>query len=250
MHSHQSTNAGKPATSARRLSQPQPGGLLSGVDLFKDLSAEDLAKIERRCHVRRYVPQEQIIDREGASGDVYVVIDGKVRVVNYSASGREISFDDLLPGAYFGEISALDGQPRSATVMAVDNALILAVPRRAFLDVLAGHPEVALKVMRRLAGIVRTANERIMDLSTLAAQNRVQAELLREARQSTVDDGTAVISPIPLHGDIASRVSTTRETVARVMNDLARKGIVKRTKDSLVVCDVDRLESLVEDVRG
>ena len=64
------------------------------------------------------------------------------------------------------------------------------------------------------------------------------------------EGNTATISPIPVHGDIASRVSTTRETVARVMNDLARQGIVERTKDSLVLPDVDRLQEMVEEVRG
>jgi CRP-like cAMP-binding protein len=89
-----------------------------------------------------------------------------------------------------------------------------------------------------------------MDLSTLAAQNRVQAELLRQAQGRERRANAAIIAPIPVHSDIASRVSTTRETVARVMNDLARKGIVERRKGALVIHDMRRLESLVEDVRG
>ena len=60
----------------------------------------------------------------------------------------------------------------------------------------------------------------------------------------------ASISPIPVHGDVASRVSTTRETVARVMNDLARQGVVERLKDALLVNDVEKLREMVEEVRG
>ena len=89
-----------------------------------------------------------------------------------------------------------------------------------------------------------------MDLSTLGANNRVHAELLRQAWSSPNNGRSATITPIPLHGDIASRVSTTRETVARVLNDLARSGIVERKKNSLVVHDMSRLTMLVEDVRG
>ena len=81
----------------------------------------------------------------------------------------------------------------------------------------AEHPNIALQVMMRLAKIVRTADERIMDLSTLAAHNRVHAELLRQARIHIVDGECARIEPVPVHSDIASRVRTTRETVARVM---------------------------------
>ncbi|NJO55864.1 MAG: winged helix-turn-helix domain-containing protein [Rhodospirillales bacterium] len=89
-----------------------------------------------------------------------------------------------------------------------------------------------------------------MDLSTLAAQNRIQAELLRMAQQHRFRPNAATIEPIPVHTDIASRVSTTRETVARVLNDLARKGIVERSKGALVIHDLKRLTAMVSDVRG
>jgi predicted transcriptional regulator len=59
-----------------------------------------------------------------------------------------------------------------------------------------------------------------------------------------------VIKPIPVHNDIASRVSTTRETVARVLNSLARQGLIERRKDCLVIRDIDRLQGMVEEVRG
>ena len=104
--------------------------------------------------------------------------------------------------------------------------------------------------MERLASMVRHSTERIMDLSTLAANNRVQAELLREARTNMKGENQAEISPIPVHGDIASRVSTTRETVARVLGDLARQGVVERTKDTLIIRDVAQLARMVEDGRG
>lgn len=140
-------------------------------------------------------------------------------------SGREITFDELDAGSYFGEISALDGQPRSANVVALQDSLVLSLSRTAFVELLNNNAKLALKVMCRLTSIVRQANERIMDLSTLAAQNRVQAEILRQAHVEASRPNSAVIDPIPIHSDIASRVSTTRETVARVMNDLARKGL-------------------------
>ena len=89
-----------------------------------------------------------------------------------------------------------------------------------------------------------------MDLSTLAANNRVQADLLRQALNNLNGDNSASISPIPVHADIASRVSTTRETVARVMNDLARQGIVERQKNVFVIQDVNRLQEMIEKVRG
>ena len=153
---------------------------------------------------------------------MFFVIDGHVRVVNYSLSSKEITLEDLGPGSHFGELSALDGQPRSASVMALDSSLITALPQERFTSLLQENAIISFRVLRALAAIVRNSTDRIMDLSTLAANNRVQADLLRQARSSMVGDNQAEISPIPVHGDIASRVSTTRETVARVLSDLAR----------------------------
>mgnify|MGYP000864580598 CR=1 FL=1 len=224
--------------------------LLAGVRLFRALDTKTLSAIARTGVYRRYSPLEQIIDRDGRSTDVFFLVRGRARIVNYSMSGREVAFDDLHEGDHFGELAALDDGPRSANVMALVESLLFALPQRAFRNVLASHPPIALQVMTRLVGIVRACDERIMDLSTLAAQNRVQAELLRQVRRQAATTNCGRISPIPVHSDIASRVSTTRETVARVLNDLARRGIVERTKQSLVIHDIARLETLVEDVRS
>ena len=222
---------------------------LAGVDLLSDLRPSELSAVERSCGWKQYAPQEQIIDRQSESRDVFFVVSGKVRVVNYSLSGREVTLDDVDEGGHFGELAALDGQPRSASVMALTETLVASLAPDLFLKTLAEHPNVALRVMTHLASVVRNSTDRIMELSTLAANNRVHADLLRQAR-SDVDENRAIITPIPLHGDIASRVSATRETVARVLNDLARQGVVKRTKDTLVIPDVERLRHMVEEVRG
>lgn len=223
---------------------------LAKIELLNGLPAAERKSVEQACRWRRYAAHEQIIDRQSASRDLCFVVDGKVRVVNYSLSGREVTLDDLGPGQYFGELAALDGQPRSASVMALTSCLIAALPPDVFVGLVERHTGIALHVLRHLAGIVRNSTDRIMDLSTLAANNRVQADLLRQARTAMTGDNTAAIHPIPVHGDIASRVSTTRETVARVLNDLARQGIVERTKDALVIHDVRLLSAMVEEVRG
>jgi CRP-like cAMP-binding protein len=223
---------------------------LSGIGLLKGLTAHERQQIEQNCRWRRYGADEQIIDRQADSSDLCFVVEGRVRVVNYSASGREITLDDISAGEYFGELAAIDGRPRSANVMSLTASLVATLSREQFRALVETHPKLGFQVMERLASMVRHSTERIMDLSTLAANNRVMAELLREARISMKGDNEAKISPIPVHGDLASRVSTTRETVARVLGDLARQGIVVRTKDSLVIRDVARLVRMVEDVRG
>lgn len=223
---------------------------LADIRLLTELSGDEVEVIEKNCRWKTYGASEQIIDQHSDSRDIFFVAEGRVRVVNYSLSGREITFDDLEPGSHFGELAAIDGLPRSASVMSLTEARIASLPAEQFQNVILEHPNIALKLMKHLAHLVRTSTSRIMELSTLGANNRIHADLLRMARKVTTDDLTASISPIPVHSDVASRVSTTRETVARVMNDLARKGIVERQKELLLVKDLERLEDMVEEVRG
>jgi|JI10StandDraft_1071094.scaffolds.fasta_scaffold541375_2 CRP/FNR family cyclic AMP-dependent transcriptional regulator len=219
---------------------------LDGIDLLVSLSADDRAAVARRCHWRRFPAHEQIIDRDSDSRDVLFVTSGRARIVNYSANGREVSFDDVPAGGFFGELAAIDGAARSATVVALEDTIIASLVPSAFLALMKEHPEVALAIMRRLAGIIRHSNGRIMDLSTIGAQSRVCGELLRLARAEEPDEGDWRICPIPRHSDVASRASTTRETVARVLGDLVRHGVVKREADGLHIAEPERLAALVE----
>ncbi|KAA0688859.1 Crp/Fnr family transcriptional regulator [Azospirillum brasilense] len=224
---------------------------LDGIALLSPLSAEERAAVARQCRWRRFHANEQIIDHQGDSRDVVLVVDGCVRVLSHSPAGREISFDDIEAGGFLGEMAAIDGLPRSASAVALEEGTLIAfLAPRPFQDLVTGHPDLAMAVMRRLCRVVRIATDRVMELSTLGANNRVHAELLRLAKRGRVVGRTAVIAPIPVHADIASRVSTARETVARVLNDLARDGLVERQSDALVVRDLHKLEALVEDVRA
>ena len=223
---------------------------LAGIRLFDGLSESALEDLSKRCRWHKYQPNEQVIDRYSDSRDLYLIVKGRVRVVNYSVTGREVTFDEREEGEYFGELAALDGEPRSANVIALNELNVACHSQEAFNRLLLEHPQVTLKILQVLAKIVRASNKRIMDLSTVGANNRVHAEILRLALPGVRTDNTAIVSPFPIHGDIASRVSTTRETVNRVFSDLSRRGIVKRSKSNLVVLDLIRLRKMIEDFVG
>lgn len=222
---------------------------LDAIALLRDLSLADRDRLAGACRWRKVAPRQQIIDSEADTQETCFIVSGAVRVVNYSASGREISFADLRAGATVGELSAIDGEPRSASVFALEETLLASLAPGPFRALIGAHPDVALRIMRNLAGMVRDASRRIMDLSTLGAHNRVHGELLRLAREGRRDGEIVIIEPAPPHADIAARVSTTRETVARVLGNLARERIVTRRGRALAVLDLERLAALVDDPR-
>jgi len=217
---------------------------LSAIKLLRELPAPQLQAIERRCRWRRFAPEEQILDRDSDSRDVFLVIEGAVEVVNYSITGREVAFGQVKAGGYFGELAAIDGRRRSANVVASAPSLVAVMPPDVFNNMLTSNPSVALNVLRRLAHIIRTADERIMDLSTLKAVQRVYVEVMRLA-QSTGGDPT-IISPIPTQRELARRASTSRETVVRVLSQLVKGGILERKGRTVRILDMDRLRILAE----
>jgi CRP-like cAMP-binding protein len=147
----------------------------------------------------------------------------------------------------FGELSAIDGKPRSASVVALRRTLVAALSPEVFKKTMREYPEFAVAVIERLAAIIRASNERIMDLSTLGAYTRVYAEILRLARAVAADEAeSAVIEPLPVHSDLAARCGTTRETVARAISDLIKKGVAEKQGNGLKIVDLWALKDIVE----
>lgn len=229
--------------------QPSSLGLRS-VALLDGLSAERLDALARECAWRRCAPEQQIISREADDRDLYLIVSGRVRVTTYSAGGRQVTFRDIGAGDYFGEVAAIDGEPRSADVIALESTLVASMPPAVFWRLAREEPRVAERMLLRLASLMRSLSERVIDLSTLGVQNRIYAELLRLARETGVAGNAARIDPAPKHADIASRVSTYREQVTRELSALVKTGILERGDRALVIRDVAALERLVEEVRG
>jgi len=229
----------------------QPSSLgLRDIELLEGLASEKLDALARQCVWRNYEAGKRIISRNADDRDVYLLVSGRVRITTYSQGGRQVTFRDIAAGDLFGEVAALDEKPRSADVIALDGALLASMSPPVFRRLLADEPLVGGRVMTRLAALVRSLSERVIDLSTLGVQNRIHAEILRLARAAGVVRNRARLEPGPKHADIASQVSTYREQVTRELSALARAGILEKGGAALVVRDVARLEKMVEDVRG
>jgi CRP-like cAMP-binding protein len=115
---------------------------------------------------------------------------------------------------------------------------------------LKSKPEMASAVLQYLVGKIRALTNRVYEFSALAVNNRVQAEILRLARLAPREGKGARIAVAPTHTEIASRISSHREAVTRALNQLARMGIIERQGRALVVKDIDRLDTMVREVKG
>jgi CRP-like cAMP-binding protein len=223
--------------------QPSSLGLRS-IDLLQGLPQQRLDAISRQCAWRAYEAGQQLVAREAADRDLHLIVAGTVRVTSYSPGGRETSFRDLPAGTSFGEVSALDGRPRSADVVALTPGLIASLPAPAFRALLREEWTVNERVLLRLADLVRRTTDRVLDLSTLSVQQRICLELLRLARAGGATGNQARIVPTPRHAEMASLVSTYREQITRELSALVKAGVLAREGDALAVLDVGRLQQM------
>jgi CRP/FNR family cyclic AMP-dependent transcriptional regulator len=223
---------------------------LAGVAIFAKLPSASLNAIRRTCSWGRYHPDATIVDYLDASDNVFFVTQGEVCVTIYSVSGKAVSFRNLGPGTIFGEFAAIDGNPRCASVVAKTDCVIASMPAAAFRKLLLTEPAVGQALIKELVSNIRTLTNRVYEFSTLAVNNRIQAELLRLAGLGLREGKGARLEPPPTHAEIASRVSTHREAVTRELNRLSRIGLIERRPGVLYIKDVDRLADMLHEMSG
>ena len=223
---------------------------LAKIAPFSGLDADSLKAVAGACRFERYDARRQIIAYQDETADVFFVVSGVVRVVIHSVTGKEISYRDLEGGEMFGELAAIDGGERSASVVAVSETLLISMPEAAFREAIKNHPSVADAVLQRLTRLVRLYSQRLYEMRTLDVQSRIRAELVRLAEDSVAADNTAIISPLPTSADLAARVNTRREAVSRELASLTRRGLIERHQKSLTIHDFAGLNQLVESELG
>ena len=190
------------------------------------------------------MPNDIILDREDDTRDVYFLTDGKVRVMNFIGTEHEVTLAEMLKGSHFGELSAIGPRERTARIIAVQRSTVAVMPREAFLEMLMEFPQVSINLLRDLAYVISSMNDRVSLLSKTNPRQRVYIELLRLAVPNPRGDGSWVIEPIPHHADIAGWAGTEQREVAEAIGKLAREKILERKNRSIIINDRARIESL------
>ena len=223
---------------------------LSGVRIFKGLSTEECSSLAQLCSAGLYDANQSVVSAQDDTHDVYFVASGKVRVTILSKSGKEVSFRERGPGSSFGDLSAIDGNTRSASVVTLEDSLVVRMSADVFWDALQRYPSMNREVLKELANLVRLLSERVIEFSTLGVNNRLHAELLRLAKEAMTGENSARIVRPPTHAALASRISSHREAITRELQELSKSGVLEKHQGSLIVNDVERLAQMVSQVKA
>lgn len=224
------------------------GQRFKSIRLFSGLSDEMLDAVASRCRMRHFEAGALVLHHNEDSTDLFFVLEGIVRVVVYSASGKSVVFRDIRKGDIFGELAALDHAPRSANIIALSDSRLAMISSSRLRALLLEHPAVLDALLAHLTGLIRLYSQRIVELSTLSVEDRIRVEIQRLAYEHVAATNEARIAPAPTLEDFASRIGTTREAVSREIARLTRESVVAREKGDLVIRDLRRLNEMVEAV--
>jgi CRP/FNR family cyclic AMP-dependent transcriptional regulator len=212
--------------------------ILQRVPLFSQLSAAELQRVVDVARERAY-PRNSVILFEDDPGDaLYVVATGQVKVVLIGEDGREVILSVMGPGEFFGEMSLLDDEPRSAHVIAMEDSSLAVLRREDFESILTATPQIALALLRELSRRLRRADEKVGSLVLLDVQGRVARLLLDMAGE----EGGERITRRLTHHTIAQMIGSSRETVSRTMRDLTDKGLIAVQRRDIVIRDRAAME--------
>jgi CRP/FNR family cyclic AMP-dependent transcriptional regulator len=210
--------------------------LLRQVSIFAELSQETLSDLAKHVWQKTAEAGSIIVSHEEEGDALFVIASGKVKVVLYGETGREIILSILRSGDFFGEMALLDKQPRSANVVAVEDSQLLGLDREAFQAHIAANPSTALAVLAEMSRRLRHADEVIGNLALLDVYARV-ALTVRDLAQKQGEpvDGGLLIKERPTQQEIAGLIGTSRETVSRALSDFARRGLLEMSGKQILV---------------
>jgi len=219
--------------------------LMSRVPLFAEMEHEELDRFSRVA-VPRSFPSGTRVFHEGDHSDAcYIVRSGSFRVTREHSDGRAITLANLGRGDIFGELAMLDGEVRSASVEALADGELLALPAVDVRALLARHPEITVKLVAALVRRLRDANERISRQSFQTVPSRVAgvlSQLVAEETPSFENEGVTIRMT---QADLAQLAGTSRESVSRFLAELERVGVVRCGRGRVTVLDPAKLHNYI-----
>ncbi len=207
--------------------------LIRRVPLFSMLTAEQAQAIADSVVKRRLRRGELVVEQGRKSNALFILLNGRARVLTADSRGREVILAVLESGDYVGEMSLIDNEPHSATVRAEIQTDMLVLARADFARCLPENSTLSYGIMRGLVRRLRNADRQIESLALLDVYGRVARTLLDMAEETA--EGVKIIRHKVSRQDMAKVVGASREMVSRVMKDLEDRGVIETQENGSVI---------------
>lgn len=221
--------------------------LLARTPLFGALDNEGRAALVGRMRRVQFEPNQMIFSRGDPGRDLYLVLEGRIRLSVLSSEGRELSFDHAGPGYVFGEIATLDGGERTAGATAISRVQAMALPQEVMIELIERNPKIAIAAIRFLCQRLRDTDQKF----EAVALYRIEARLARlmlsviKLQAVTPKDGKARIDLGMSQSELGLLIGASRPKVNIALTALEEMGAISKS-GAAYVCDVEMLKSLAD----
>jgi CRP/FNR family cyclic AMP-dependent transcriptional regulator len=205
---------------------------LKSIFLFSNLSDEDRALLVSAQMLRKFQKNVIVLHEGDQSNALYFIESGQVKVSKINEEGKEVVLSILSEGEHFGEMSLIDDEPRSASIITKTNCEFAMIRKQDFEQVLDANPQLALAMMRSLCQRLRAADRSIESLALMDVYGRIARLLLDSAVEQ---DGKQIVPGKLTHKDIAQMVGSSREMVSRIFKDLSDGGYISKLPDGIAI---------------
>jgi CRP/FNR family transcriptional regulator, cyclic AMP receptor protein len=221
--------------------------ILAGHFLLRHLRPEELSRVAASASLIRHRPQATIFQKGDAGGSMMAVVRGRVKICTYSPDGRELVLNIIDRGGLFGEIALLDGQPRSADAVAIEDTELLVLDRNRLMPFLNANPEIATRLIGVLCQRLRVTSEALEDALLRDAPARVARGLLRLAATFGKQETAGLRLDIKLsQQQLGNLIGISRESINKYIVEWTRAGYLSVDHGFITISDRDMLESLSE----
>jgi CRP/FNR family transcriptional regulator/CRP/FNR family cyclic AMP-dependent transcriptional regulator len=219
---------------------------LHNIPLFADLNSDELEQLAQLCRQRTVSKGNVIFYEDDPGTSCYIILAGKVKIVVNADDGREHILGVLQENDFFGEMSLIDGQPRSASAISVEDVTMITIQRDEFLKLLRSNPDISLKLLVALSHRLRVTDRNLESLAFLSAPGRVARLLLELGKEhgEKTPEGTTFTHNMTRQ-ELASLAGTSRETLTRVLMDYQDRGIIHLDKNRLTLKNEAKLREMM-----
>jgi CRP/FNR family transcriptional regulator, nitrogen oxide reductase regulator len=225
--------------------------LVQGFEAFEGLSGDDLDDILRNARAKRYAKGTAVFRQGDEAEAFFVLLDGRLKVVQTTPDGRQVVVRFVNPGELFGIAAAIGRRDYPGTAVAADESVALAWDMDEWPALVARHPRVATNTLKTIGSRLQEQQTKVREMSTERVERRIAHVLLRLARQAgrRIETGVEIEFPITRQ-DIAEMTAATLFTVSRVMSAWEQAGIVEGGRQRIVVRDSHALVRVAEGLGG
>jgi CRP/FNR family transcriptional regulator, cyclic AMP receptor protein len=219
--------------------------LLRKIPFFSKLGPAELREVYKISRIREYGPGESIFTKSQAADQMFIVLNGRVKIFSPSSSKKRKTFAYLQPGDFFGEMALLEGKPRSASAEASEFTKLLIITKRDFERLLVhDHPQLSIYLLRTFSARLRRANEEIEGLLFRNILGRVAKTLNDLGKRGEKRRGGIQLVDHYTQQELADLVGTTREPLTRALSALRRAQLVENLDGRYFIKDPAKLEAI------